>query len=365
MLRVRRIVASARRVALAIGLATTFASHAGSTLTGGMTLNRGQSISSTGGQYTLLMQSDGNLVYYRNLDGSPRWNTATSDGSYSFMQQDGNFVLYTAAGIPRFNTGTQGNSGAYLLAQPDGNLVVYKQTGISLWSIGPDPLFQFSLTGPAPAMPTGTQSLGVSYFTGVTLRKSQGSLRYFTDIDSSLNVGTFYAANGTIIPYGYNFEIVRAAGGSDSNLYIIPDEVVDLTGIGGVSSGNSLFPAGADHNWTIRVRGLSYSDGGATGTASYKFVFRIYDTKCSIAKSGYPNDPSCLAYELPLTTTTVTWTSAAPPPPSGPPPVYPMVNNRPGDRNPPSALPTTSGWPVCSSNHPAGQDCECPSGGCQ
>lgn len=361
MLKIPRLAAGVRRIALAAATVATLSSYAGSTLNGSMALYPGQSISSQGSQYTLVMQSSGRLAYYRNIDGSLRWKTATTDGAYSVMQQDGNFVLYTSGAVPRFNTGTQGNSGAYLAAQPDGNLVVYNPKGLPLWNIGPDPIFAFSLIGLPPNLPSGTQPLGVSYSTGVTLRKNlEGPLRYFTDIDFAPTVGAFFAANGTIIPYSYNFEIIKTSGGADSRLYIVPDEVKDLTGITGVSAGAVLFPAGADHSWNIPVRGLS---GASTGTVSYKLVFRIYDTKCSVAKTGYPNESSCIAYEVPLQSSTVTWTPPAAPLPAAP-RVYPMVNNRPGDRNPPSTLPTTSGWPACSTG-PSGQNCSCPTGGCQ
>ena len=42
----------------------------------GAAMYAGQSIYSDNGQYMLTMQSDGNLVYYRVVDGAVRWNTA-------------------------------------------------------------------------------------------------------------------------------------------------------------------------------------------------------------------------------------------------------------------------------------------------
>src|SRR5690242_20749332 len=50
------------------------------------------------------------------------------------MQGDGNFVLYDAAGVPYWATGTWGNPGAWIILQDDGNLVVYAQNGAPLWA---------------------------------------------------------------------------------------------------------------------------------------------------------------------------------------------------------------------------------------
>src|SRR5205085_2323893 len=58
------------------------------------TLQPGASLISPSGRYTLVMQSDGNLVLYDG--GNPTWasNTATGDASYAAMQGDGNLVVY-------------------------------------------------------------------------------------------------------------------------------------------------------------------------------------------------------------------------------------------------------------------------------
>lgn len=102
------------------------------------TLAPGQSIGSDNGRYVLIMQGDGNLVYYRTTDWVPRWNSQTqSPGAFAPMQGDGNLVVYTSAGTPIWNSQTSGNPGAYLAAQDDGNLVIYGN-GRALWHIGTD-----------------------------------------------------------------------------------------------------------------------------------------------------------------------------------------------------------------------------------
>lgn len=102
-------------------------------------ISAGQIVHSENARYRLAMQTDGNLVLYRN-DDAVRWSTATSQGgSFSIMQGDGNFVLYNPNGYPLWHTVTGGNPGAILAVQNDGNLVVYSSAGKALWAIGADP----------------------------------------------------------------------------------------------------------------------------------------------------------------------------------------------------------------------------------
>ena len=62
-------------------------------LVSGATLASGQSLFAPGGQYTLTMQGDGNLVEYRGA--APVWSSGTSSpGSHALMQGDGNLVRF-------------------------------------------------------------------------------------------------------------------------------------------------------------------------------------------------------------------------------------------------------------------------------
>lgn len=122
--------------ALALVLVACFASA--SILAPNTALLPGQSISSDNGRYVLVMQADGNLVYYRTSDWTPRWNSQTqSPGALAPMQGDGNLVVYDTNGVPLWHSQTYGNPGAYLAAQDDGNLVIYGG-GRALWNIGTD-----------------------------------------------------------------------------------------------------------------------------------------------------------------------------------------------------------------------------------
>lgn len=98
----------------------------------GESLEPGQSLSSVGGAYLLVMQGDGNLVQYHG--SSPTWasNTGGHPGAHAVMQGDGNFVVYLG-GTPLWATGTGGDNGAYVANQTDGNIVVYLN-GVAKWA---------------------------------------------------------------------------------------------------------------------------------------------------------------------------------------------------------------------------------------
>jgi hypothetical protein len=109
------------------------ASASSSTLTDGQTLTGGQEL--VAGSYTLIMQTDGNLVEY--LSGNAVWQTYTAGepGNRLAMQTDGNLVEYGSANQVRWQTHTQGYGGDDLALQSsDGNIVVYSSGGSALWA---------------------------------------------------------------------------------------------------------------------------------------------------------------------------------------------------------------------------------------
>ena len=103
----------------------------------GQGLTAGDSYSSCGGEYTLAMQNDGNLVLYHNGRGAI-WATMTNGkgGFNMWMQTDGNFVLYNTTSAPLWNSVTEGHGGAFLAVQSDGNLVVYAPGNTPIWASG-------------------------------------------------------------------------------------------------------------------------------------------------------------------------------------------------------------------------------------
>ena len=105
-------------------------------LTANVSLTANQSLASCNGDYSLIMQGDGNLVLYQGSTALWASNTVGSGADEAIMQGDGNFVLYTSSGTPVWASNTAGNTGAYLQVQNDGNVVVYSASGAALWSTG-------------------------------------------------------------------------------------------------------------------------------------------------------------------------------------------------------------------------------------
>jgi pimeloyl-ACP methyl ester carboxylesterase len=86
-------------------------------------------------RFTLLYQTDGNLVIYR--DGwEPIWASGTEGTipGQALMSRDGNFIILDVDGNCIWASNTGGNDGAYLDMQDDGNLVVYDVYLQPLWA---------------------------------------------------------------------------------------------------------------------------------------------------------------------------------------------------------------------------------------
>jgi hypothetical protein len=102
----------------------------------GHALEPGGSVSSCGGCFDLVMQSDGNLVLYQQ-GGKALWSTGTAGqhGYAAEMLADGDFTLYSNDGCTLWQSSTK-DDGARLAVQDDGNLVVYSSTNSALWASG-------------------------------------------------------------------------------------------------------------------------------------------------------------------------------------------------------------------------------------
>ncbi len=96
----------------------------------------GPVLTSPGGGYRLAVQADGNLVVY-SAAGQPRWTSATSvPGSFLAVQSDGNLVLYDPWSSPVWSANVNSPGGARLVMQDDGNLVLYDAWGAARWDSG-------------------------------------------------------------------------------------------------------------------------------------------------------------------------------------------------------------------------------------
>ncbi len=104
----------------------------GDTLTEGQKLEKGGSLTSSNGAYTLTLQDDGNLVLAAR--GDAVWSTGTNgqDVKRAEVQTDGNFVLYTSD-KPVWHTDTKGAKDVKLVLQDDRNVVLYAADGPA-WS---------------------------------------------------------------------------------------------------------------------------------------------------------------------------------------------------------------------------------------
>ena len=93
----------------------------------GNELGIGAALESANKRFRLNMQSDGNLVLYKEPEHRPIWHTDTvgRGGFRANLQHDGNFVVYTESSVPIWNSRTQDIGRNYLTVQDDGNLVIY------------------------------------------------------------------------------------------------------------------------------------------------------------------------------------------------------------------------------------------------
>lgn len=153
-----------------------------------------------GGQYYLVMQNDGNLVYYR-ANGTARWNSQTQNnpGAWAIMQGDGNLVVYSASNVALWNTSTQGNPGAYLGLQGDGNMVVRRASdNAALWHIGADSS-EIDICDNQP-IPSGYAV--VRRYTGSVCRGLNGQYDYATRTVRPLQ-SPMQVCQETLIPQGW------------------------------------------------------------------------------------------------------------------------------------------------------------------
>ena len=88
-------------------------------------LQSGQTLVSNNGYFTLELFPDGTLALYRTQVKHTMWTSPPSQpGGFAAMQDDGNFVTYSPAGVAAWASNTDGHPGAWLALLDDGNLVV-------------------------------------------------------------------------------------------------------------------------------------------------------------------------------------------------------------------------------------------------
>ena len=152
------------------------------TLVTGQGFIPGQSIKSSDGRFTLILQGDGNLVLY-GPQNQPLWasNTAGHTDVWDvIMQGDGNFVVYDSHKVALWASGTAGHASAYLVVQDDGNVVIYNVNDTSIWATNTV----------VPAQPTPASGdrlpLNECLVPGSSLRSPNGQYTWTLQLDGNL-----------------------------------------------------------------------------------------------------------------------------------------------------------------------------------
>lgn len=236
---------------------------------GGQGLGPRQATSSCDGRFTLIQQSDGNLVLYGPV-GKALWSTSTQhvDGYALFVQPDGNAVQYSAYGRAAWSSNTPGQPGARLVVQTDGNLVVY-QGNQALWSsstVGTDDMPK-TPTQPLPAKPTACGKLGAGQGLGrdeqVVSCDGRFALKMQTDGNLVLVTldGKALWASSTVSAVGYT-----ATLGSDGAFTVnTPYQITVWSAESGShpgahlaiqDDGNLVVYEGANVLWTSNTQGM-------------------------------------------------------------------------------------------------------------
>jgi hypothetical protein len=149
------------------------------------------SVNSCNGQYSLWMQTDGNVVLYQNgTTAKALWATGTvGSGKTLFMQADGNLVLFNEMPAAIWASDTPGNSNARLAVQDDGNLVIYSATNQVLWA----------LNRPQPPTGCGILRVGQGLSQGQNIESCNGQYMLTMQGDGNLvqyqwNAGAIWAS---------------------------------------------------------------------------------------------------------------------------------------------------------------------------
>jgi hypothetical protein len=119
-----------------------------------------QALTSSNGLYSLIYQSDGNLVLYGPGGGMWASNTSDTRPGVCIMQSDGNLVIYDPTNTAVWASATD-DPGSRLVVQNDGNVVIYRPDGSAAWDTG-------------TFLPMGPSATGDDMVAGETLLPGQG-----------------------------------------------------------------------------------------------------------------------------------------------------------------------------------------------
>jgi len=102
---------------------------------GYIALELGSRLTSPNGDYTLRMQTNGDLVLY--CKENALWSSKTANAGVAKglkFQTDGNLVLYDADSKSLWHSNSHGTAASVMVLQDDGNFVLYNNAGESVWA---------------------------------------------------------------------------------------------------------------------------------------------------------------------------------------------------------------------------------------
>jgi hypothetical protein len=263
----------------------------------GTVLEPGQTLKSPNGQYTLDMQTNGDLVVYwmnGTAIGRALWSTGTSgdNGARALLQSNGNLVLYSVTGEALWSSNTSTGGCSNLVIQNDGNLVVYNKTHAT-WAAGS---IQHDLVSGEQMYPGDV--LYAPYERYDVTMQSDGNFVLYGPLGAMWSTETNGILGSHVIMRSNGDLVVVSNGGRDlwiSHTYTDP---------GAYATPQS------DGNFVVYYKGKAVWD---TGTGGHK------------PATGPDRDPRPAFVACPppptTTTTTTTTTAAPPPPPKKPDPV--------------------------------------------
>lgn len=229
---------------------TSTAQPGANTLASNTKLNQGNSIVSPDGYSSLTVTTDGKLELRR--DYKVVWSRG-GGASYLVMQDDGNLVLYNAAGGAVWHSETSGQGISSLTLQEDGNLVLYKNSGQSTWSSGTHTVNHTSY--PTMTLPND----GIMY---------KGQLLQSTDRKYNL----YFQGDGNVVLYGPSGSLWSSGtdGSEAQKLILQSDGNLVLYAKSGRPLWNSGTAGRGISSWNVQPDGnlVLYKDNGTATWAS-------------------------------------------------------------------------------------------------
>jgi len=202
-------------------------------LVDGALLNSNEGITSPNGEFSLVMQGDGNLVEYDGTTAA--WSSGTSTaGSLVVMQTDGNLVIYSGS-VYKWQSGTSGNPGAQLVLGNNGILSIDSASGVPLWGAT-------GILVPNTTLAANQSITSPNHAYRLTMQ-NDGNLVEYDGATAAWSSGTSTAGSTVTMQGDGNLVIYSAAvakwssgtsGNSDASLILTDNGILSIDSGGGV-----------------------------------------------------------------------------------------------------------------------------------